>query len=116
LLGVAGLKRPELSYRKRVEKAARAALSESAFPFELGWVFILPSARGAKQSLPLCQPVVAAAGTSGIFATSRVSKLGMHITLGKLGFNRVGVEWASKQTEENLFLFTRPSTDVRARN
>lgn len=115
LLGVAGLKRPELSYRNRIEKASTVPLSSSAFPFELGWVFILPSARGAKQSLPLCQPVVAAAGTSGVFATSRRSKLGMHITLGKLGFKRTGVEWASKQNEENLLLFTKSSTDASAR-
>jgi hypothetical protein len=109
LVGVAGLKQPELGYRARVEKSSGVPLSSEAFPFELGWVFILPSARGAKFSFPLCAPVVAAAGASGVFATSRSGNFGMHSTLGKLGFARVGVEWPSKQSNENLSLFIKPA-------
>lgn len=112
LLGVAGLKRPEPSYRKRVEEGSEVALPVDDFPFELGWVFILPSARGTKQSLPLCQPVVAAAGTSGVFASSRTSLIGMHITLGKLGFERAGAEWPSKQHDDKLRLFIKAATDA----
>jgi hypothetical protein len=107
LVGVAGLKKPEASYRSRVSTSAKFVLSREAFPFELGWVFVMPSARGAKLSLPLCALLVAWAGTGGIFATSRTSNAGMHATLAKLGFLRVGEEWQSKQVKEALCLFVR---------
>jgi hypothetical protein len=109
LVGVAGLKRPGVSYRQRIQKRAAVPLPEGEFVFELGWVFILPSARGEKQSLPLCQPLISAAGTAGVFATSRVSNKGMHATLGKVGFRQAGVQWTSKQSDESLLLFIRPA-------
>ena len=107
LVGVAGLKRPETSYRNRIASSSKVSLPQKALPFELGWVFIMPSARGAKLSLPLCEPVVAAAGSAGVFATSRASNGGMHSTLSKLGFQRVGADWPSKQANENLCLFIK---------
>lgn len=107
LVGVAGLKRPESSYRNRVASSSKVAISQKALPFELGWVFIAPNARGAKLSLPLCEPVVAAAGSAGVFATSRSSNLGMHATLLKLGFQQLGAAWPSKQANENLCLFVK---------
>jgi hypothetical protein len=89
LLGVAGLKRPEPSYRARVAKSAGVPLPRESFEFELGWVFILPSARGAKLSFPLCESVVrGAADGAGVFATSRANNAGMHATLQKLGFSQ----------------------------
>jgi hypothetical protein len=109
LLGVGGLKRPSAGYRQRVATNSKVKLAEEHYPFELGWVFILPSARNRKLSLPLCEPLVAAANGRGIFATSRVSNLGMHATLRKLGFNRVGSDWRSQRADENLALFQRPS-------
>ena len=113
LVGVAGLKRPDKSYRTRVRTNSTISLSEAAFPFELGWVFILPSVRGKKQSLPLCQPIVSAAGSAGIFATSRSTIQGMHVTLSKLGFRRAGAQWPSKQNDDNLFLFVRPAFECQ---
>jgi hypothetical protein len=109
LVGVAGLKNPELSYRERIQRSSEVSLSESAFPFEIGWVFILPSARGEGQCLPLCRPVVAAAGGSGVFATSRETNTAMHATLDRLGFRRVGASWASKQNDDGLLLFIKPA-------
>ena len=107
LVGIAGLKLPRSTYRARVQKSAGFSISEEAFPFELGWVFVLPSMRRRKLSLPLCQPVVAAAGSSGVFATSKSGNFGMHTTLKNLGFKQVGTEWRSRQAKENLMLFVR---------
>jgi hypothetical protein len=107
LLGVAGLKSPDQGYRARVEKHSETKLPEKEFPYELGWVFILPSARDRKQSFPLCQPLVIAAKGAGIFATSRTTLKGMHRTLEKLGFVRTGSEWPSKENDGNLLLFLR---------
>ena len=107
LLGVGGLKRPSARHRAEVEVGAGVNLASEEFPFELGWVFILPSARGRKLSGQLCRPLVAAAGSSGIFATSREDRVGMHATLLNMGFKRAGGEWPSVENKGKLFLFRK---------
>ena len=114
LLGVAGLKVPSTRHREAVERGSEVQLSAGSFPFELGWVFILPSARNRKLSHPLCLPLVSAANGCGIFATSRAGNVGMHRTLVNLGFVRSGSEWPSRMTDENLALFVRPSPNPDA--
>lgn len=107
LLGVAGLKIPRESYRRRIEKASKTPISAEDFQFELSWVFISPSAQDQKLSFPLCQPLVTAAKDNGIFSTSRTTNEPMHRTLKRLGFNRTGKEWPSKENDGKLALFLR---------
>jgi hypothetical protein len=45
LCGVAALKRPEPSHRKHVSSKSGVSLPEAEYPFELGWVFVMPSPR-----------------------------------------------------------------------
>jgi hypothetical protein len=106
LIGVAGLKFPSINHRKEVANGAGVSLPESKFPLELGWVFVLPSARGGK-SYQLCAPLIAAAEGKGIFASSRAGNKAMHTTLGKVGFARVGGHWPSGQNPDNLWLFVK---------
>ena len=89
-----------------MSSGASVNLSEQDFPMELGWVFVLPSARGGK-SYPLCAPLIEAAKGKGVFATSRAGNKPMHVTLGKLGFSRVGEQWPSGQNPDNLWLFVK---------
>ena len=114
LLGVGGLKTPSTNHRKEVEQGSKSELSMQSVPFELGWIFILPTARDRKLSFPLCRALVSAANTQGVFATSRASNIGMHRTLEKLGFVRSGSEWPSQLAHENLVLFVRPPTSSDA--
>ena len=107
LQGVGGLKKPSDNHRREVELGSKTTLNAESVPFELGWVFILPSARNRKLSFPLCRALVSAANGKGIFATSRSNNLGMHSTLEKLGFSRVGSEWPSQQNDGNLVLFLK---------
>jgi GNAT superfamily N-acetyltransferase len=107
LLGVAGLKKPAQGYRGRIERGADTKLPAETLPLELGWVYILPSARGRKLSAALCRPLVALAEGKGIFATSRTDNAPMHRTLEKLGFKRIGQEWPSKNDDAKLALFIR---------
>lgn len=105
LIGVAGLKHPTKHHRNEISIGAGISL-EDRFPLELGWVFVLPSARGGKSSI-LCESLISAAGVTGIFATSRSSNTAMHKTLVRRGFTRVGKEWPSGQNTDNLQLFVR---------
>lgn len=107
LVGVAGLKRPSDNHRKEVAASAGVPLPPDAFPFELGWVFIMPSARGNHLSLPLCRPLIEAAGDQGVFATSKTGNGGMHSTLGKLGFTSAGKTYPSPRGNYRLQVFLR---------
>ena len=106
-VGVAGLKRPSHNHRSEVSRRSAVVLSEEAYPFELGWVFILLSAQGNKLSLPLCTPLVETAGSHGTFATSRTDNRGMHVTLQKLGFVSAGTPYRSPHGDHTLQLFVR---------
>ena len=101
LVGVAGLKFPAKNHRSEVNVGSGAALPAESFPLELGWIFVLPTARGGK-SYPLCAPLVRAADDKGIFATSRSKNDPMHTTLAKLGFSRLGGQWPSYLNPDNL--------------
>lgn len=46
LRAIAALKKPLVSYRNSVSEKTGVVLEPAAFPYELGYVFVLPSARG----------------------------------------------------------------------
>ena len=107
LVGIAGLKRPETTYRARISARSGVALPQDVYAFELGWVYLRPEIRGAGLSLPLCKPLIHAVSEEGVFATSRAANQGMHKTLAKLGFRRVGAAWPSGQSNDQVHLFLR---------
>jgi hypothetical protein len=109
LSGIAALKHPNLSYRDRVSASSGVPLMEEDYPFELGWVFVMPSARGRKFSIDLTRAAVEAGAGKGIFATSRTDNAAMHSSLRKCGFSPVGSPYASTRGEYSLQLFIRPA-------
>lgn len=114
LRGVAGLKHPSENHRAEVEEGSGVSLPSAEYPYEIGWVYVEPQARGGK-SLALCEPLVDAHRNEGIFATSRSDNVAMHRTLQRLGFQRVGRDWPSGQNPAKLWLFARaPASAARA--
>ena len=105
--GVAALKRPEPNYRKRVSSSSGVPLSQRRFPYELGWVFVMPSLRGRNFSIDLTREAIASAGTQGIFATSRTDNLAMHAALSKFQFVAAGRPYRSGRGNHQLQLFVR---------
>jgi GNAT superfamily N-acetyltransferase len=110
LLGVAALKRPESAYRTSVANKAGFALDEQALPLELGWIYVLPSARRSGCSGLLVAAATNATNRMGIFATSRTDNVPMHRTLEKFGFNKVGKTYPSDLGHTQLELFIRAPT------
>src|SRR5229473_941554 len=113
LCGVAALKRPERSYREHVSAQSRTPLPEAKYPFELGWVFVMPSARGRGFSNDLTRAALSAAGAAGIFATSRTNNTAMHTALAKFGFERAGEPYPSDRGDHKLQLFVRRSAPAQ---
>jgi hypothetical protein len=114
LAGVAALKRPQASYRRRIGAASDVALSESMFPFELGWVYVLPDSRGKHLSLALCESALSVSAGSAVFATSRVDNEPMHKSLARCGFQLSGKPYASGRSKDELAVFIRNAAQQAA--
>ena len=109
LVGVAAVKNPNDMYRSRVAQASGFALSKQLFPYELGWVFVSPAARGKGYAKSLAEAVVSQVSGCGILATSRSDNVVMHRVLAGLGFLPSGSVYRSTHGEHQLQLFTRPA-------
>lgn len=105
LKGIAAVKNPAIDYRRWVFKKAHASVSDMEFPVELGWVFVLPSSRGAGFSHMLLKAALSTVSGSGIFATSRSDNTPMHKALKTTGFSCHGTEYASEHGNHQLTLF-----------
>lgn len=107
LLGIAALKRPLGAYRESVSTKAGVKLPAAAFPYELGWVYVTPKARGRGVSRQLVEALVAASGDAGLFATSRSDNEPMHRSLRHSGFEAIGKTYRSDYGSHTLRVFTR---------
>jgi GNAT superfamily N-acetyltransferase len=112
LLGVAALKEPLESYRKKVSQKSRIALDKVAYPFELGWVYVHPDARGLGLSKHLVTACLAAANSEGVFATTRENNDFMRSCLSKSGFERAGRPYKSERGDDLLVVYVRVEQHV----
>jgi GNAT superfamily N-acetyltransferase len=93
---------------------AGVTVEASEFPFELGYVFVLPSARRQGFSIRLTRAALTTAGGKGVFATSRTNNDGMHATLEKFGFVQTGSSYASIDGDHHIHLFVRRASQPGA--
>jgi GNAT superfamily N-acetyltransferase len=105
LVGVGAFKRPKLSYRIKVEKNSGASLGADQFPFEFGYLFVLPSARRQGLSFKMWRALIAGHEGNGIFATARVQNKEMAAILPLLGFAPAGIPYRSSRGKHKLQLF-----------
>lgn len=109
LVAVAALKNPKTSYRKKIQVKVEGAMDADDFPFEFGYLFVLPSARNQGIGAKLSEAALSAARGKGVFATARTNNDGMHVILPKVGFLKVGKPYASGRGGHQLQLFLRPA-------
>ncbi len=111
LIGIAALKDPNEPYKNGVFEKAAAAVQPAEFPLELGWIFVLPSSRGAGLSHKLVEAALGASEGRGVFATSRADNAAMHRTLQAHGFSVHGHTFRSDRHNRKLVLFLRPAAN-----
>lgn len=108
VVGTAALKKPARSYRDRVFKKADSQLDPSAYPYELGWIFLDNPHRRKGQMTRLIDDLMPAAKESALFATTRTSNDIMRDMLAQLKFSKEGVEYKSDQNQGDMLnLFVR---------
>lgn len=109
IAGVTGLKNSSNSYRNRISKKSDVDLSPKLFPYELGWVYVLPKFQRCGISLQMSNKALTYANGNGVFATSRTENHFMHRTLEKVGFKPAGKPYSSRNGLESVQLFIRSS-------
>jgi hypothetical protein len=114
LSGIAALKRPTMSYRQKLVTKSGVSLDEAAYPYELGYIFVLPSSRGKHYSHRLTEVAMRAAESNGVFATSRTDNKAMHATLKRYSFVTAGRQYSSSRGQHELQLFIRFPTSNTA--
>lgn len=107
LVAVAALKNPKASYRKKIHAKAGVAIDARDFPFEFGYLFVLPSARNQGIGVKLSEAALSATGGKGVFATARTNNDRMHVILPRVGFSKAGRPYASARGAHQLQLFLR---------
>jgi len=110
LSGIAALKRPTASYRRKVVTKSGVSLDERMYPYELGYIFVLPSSRGKRYSHRLTEAALTAAEKHGVFATSRTDNEAMHAALKHYSFVKAGKPYSSSRRRLKLQLFIRSPT------
>lgn len=98
VLGIAALKRPQASYRRRIGGKAGIDLGPAHYPYELGYVFLLPEAQGKKLSHGLVAAALAHADGAAVFATARADNAAMLAALAKAGFKQAGHDYRGRGT------------------
>jgi ribosomal protein S18 acetylase RimI-like enzyme len=108
LAAVGALKRPTSTYRDGIVSKSGVTLNQADFPFELGYIFVLPSARGQGLASKLSRLAMRERDHRGVFATTRVANDHMAHILRTLGFEAQGKPYASGRGKYKLRLFLRP--------
>lgn len=109
LLGVAALKVPQPSYRKKIEQRSAFNLPPDLYPFELGYVFVLEASRGNGLAHSLVAAAVNQARGTHLFATVRADNAAMLRTLNRAAFLQVGEEYTGRKQGTSIRLLIRNS-------
>ena len=109
LAGVAALKEPTVSYKKKVFKKAGSQEDPDEYTFEAGWIYVEKQFQGRKYSRPLLEAVLKLAGEKQVYATTRENNERMQRTNLHYGLKQSGHSYASEEGNYNLILYTRGS-------
>lgn len=104
--GIAALKRPQANYRKRIGQKSGADIGEAHCPYELGYVFLLPEARGKGLSHRLVAKALEHVDSKAVFATARVDNKAMLATLAKGRFKQIGQDYSGRSGRIRLLIRT----------
>lgn len=107
LAGVAAIKVPRPTYRKKVFAGAGVANLFSHFSLEFGWVFVLPEFRGLGIAHTLLRELLVKSNDRNIFATTAANNQVMERILKRSGFEQMGQHFQGEQSNANIRLWVR---------
>jgi predicted GNAT family N-acyltransferase len=111
LVGVGALKRPQLSYRRKVFAKARATTPPDEYRVELGWVAIAKSHRGRGLSRRIIGQLISLAENENLFATTRADARAMRFA-ADYGLKTAGYPYPSGRGYD-LVLYLRNADETK---
>lgn len=94
VVAVGALKRPQLSYRRKVFAKARATTPPDEYRVELGWVAVAKSHRGRGLSRRIIGQLISLTANENLFATTRADERAMRFA-ADCGFKSAGYPYPS---------------------
>jgi GNAT superfamily N-acetyltransferase len=107
LAGVAALKRPSDSYKRKVFLKAKSPEAAGDFIYEAGWIYVEEQFRCRGYSRLLLEAVLKGAGGQPVYATTREGNEYMRRTNRHCGLKESGSPYPSDEGDYNLVLYTR---------
>ena len=104
LVGIGGLKVPELRYRERIFQRAGVAERAPYYSLELGWVFVSHRHRGTGIGSSVCDALLARVPGEPVFATTRPDNAAMARILKGRRFTRAGSPFPRRSERLTLYL------------
>jgi GNAT superfamily N-acetyltransferase len=104
-IAVGALKRPNENYRNGVFKKAGVPQLIDGYPFEIGWIYASPAARGKGVGRAILNAIIDIVGKSGCFATTRQNNKVMHHLFEQYSFCRLGNDYPSENGNYRLILY-----------
>ncbi len=112
VVGTAAIKKPLISYRRKVFSKAKTNLSPNDYSYELGWIFLHEQHRKKGQMTRLLDKMMPLTKDKSVFSTTRSDNAVMQKILPQLGFEKVGVGYKSeRQPSKNILLFVKSAND-----
>ncbi len=111
LVGVGALKRPQLSYRRKVFAKARATTPPDEYRVELGWVAVTKSHQGLGLSLRIIGQLISLAENENLFATTRADARAKRFA-ADYGFKPAGYPYPSGSGYD-LVLYLRNAEETK---
>ncbi|MEM5471470.1 GNAT family N-acetyltransferase [Hoeflea sp. AS60] len=109
VVGTAAIKKPLVSYRRKVFANAQSNLDPSDFPYELGWIYLHEQHRRKGQISRLLEEMMPLTKNKAVFSTTRSDNAIMQELLKQLEFRKEGVSYKSaQQLGKTIDLFVRP--------
>lgn len=95
-IAVGAIKNPNEGYKSDVFAKAGVPEKSKEFKYELGWLYVTPSARGKGLGRNLMNAVTEFIGVSGCYATTREKNNSMHHLFTQYSFNKLGSVYPSE--------------------
>jgi ribosomal protein S18 acetylase RimI-like enzyme len=104
-IAIGALKRPNENYKNDVFQKAGVPKLLDGYPFEIGWIYASPSARGKGVGKAILKVIADILEESGCFATTRQDNEVMHHLFEQYSFLRLGNEYPSNNGNYHLILY-----------
>lgn len=109
LVAVSAIKRFYQQYKNSIFEKAGCSNIASSYQLEIGWMYVRPASRGKGFGRKLLEAMINQLGGGSCYTTARSDNRIMHHMLTSHGFDRVGMEYPSNQSDHKIILYIRPS-------